>query len=143
SRRHLSGVCTIRRSDCPADNLGEASLASSSLSGQTVLASPLRRTRTHMKPVALGPLGGSVCALAIAVRGLTAQGPPPATFRAGVDLVELDVSALDKDRRPVHGLRAEDFVVTIDGRPASIAAFKEVDVAPPAVGPLPAPWMRD
>ena len=53
--------------------------------------------------------------LAAGVTVLTgAQTPPPTqspTFRAGVDVVQLDVSVLDKNRRPVRGLTAADFTL--------------------------------
>jgi VWFA-related protein len=73
---------------------------------------------------------------------ITAQQTPPPqappVFRTAVDLVHLDVSVLDKDRRPVRGLKAEDFVVLEDGKPQSIAAFIPVDV--PENPPTPAAW---
>ncbi|MCC7007379.1 MAG: VWA domain-containing protein [Acidobacteria bacterium] len=59
------------------------------------------------------------------------QTPPaelPPTFRAGVDLVTLDVSVLDDDRRPVRGLTARDFTVLERGTPLPIVAFNAVDV---------------
>jgi VWFA-related protein len=42
-----------------------------------------------------------------------AQEPP---FRAGVELLEITVSAIDRDGRPIADLTADDFVVRIDGR---------------------------
>ena len=63
------------------------------------------------------------------------------TFRSGVDIVRLDVSVLDKDRRPVKGLTAGDFSVTVDGTVQPIVSFDEV-VLPPPVPPT-AAWMRD
>ena len=63
------------------------------------------------------------------------------TFRARVDLVELDVSVLDKDRRPIRGLKKEDFSVFEDGKPQEVAVFEAIDVPdpePPAVE-----WIRD
>src|SRR5438067_1831416 len=59
----------------------------------------------------------------------------------GVDIVRLDVSVLDKDRRPVRGLTAADFAITVDGVPQPIVAFDAV-VLPPRETPT-APWMRD
>ena len=40
-----------------------------------------------------------------------APSPPQSTLRTGVDVIQLDVSALDKDRRPIRGLTAGDFTV--------------------------------
>ena len=68
------------------------------------------------------------------------QQPRP-TFRSGVDLVPIDVVVLDNDRRPVKGLRAEDFTVTEDGDPQAIETFEEVDVPEPEAD-APA-WMRE
>ena len=85
-----------------------------------------------------------VWAAALATLIAARQVPPSGqtTFRGGVDVIELDVSALDKDRHPVHGLTVGDFTVTIDGVPRRILAFKSVDVPPP-VPPAEAPWVRD
>jgi VWFA-related protein len=86
------------------------------------------------------------CALTwiVALGALVAarQQPSPAqTFRAGVDIIQLDVSVLDKKRQPVRGLSAGDFTVTIDGVPRQVVAFTAVDL--PAPAPPPAAWMRD
>ncbi len=75
------------------------------------------------------------------------QAPTPAsgeqlpTFRTGVDIVELDVTVLDKDRHPVKGLTADDFIILDRGKPQSIVAFSTVDVPTPVS--YPAPWMRE
>ena len=61
------------------------------------------------------------------VLALSAQQKPP-SFRAGIDLRQLDVSVLDKNRRPVRGLTAEDFVLTEEGAPQKIETFAFVDV---------------
>jgi VWFA-related protein len=68
------------------------------------------------------------------------QQPRP-TFRSGVDLVPIDVVVLDSDRRPVKGLRAEDFAVTEDDDLQAIETFEEVDVPEPEAD-APA-WMRE
>ena len=65
---------------------------------------------------------------------------PQQTFRTGVDLVRLDVSVLDKNRQPIHGLRAGDFTVLEDGKPQPVVAFAAVDI--PAPPPVAAEWMR-
>ena len=67
---------------------------------------------------------------------------PQSSFRTGVELVYVDVSVLDSDRRPVRGLQAADFVVREDGRVRPIAAFSAVDLPDPPVEP-PVGWMRD
>jgi VWFA-related protein len=76
----------------------------------------------------------------------SAQQPPqkpPAqpTFRTGIELVQLDVSVIDKNRQPVRGLTARDFTIKEDGKPQKIVALAENDV-PDAVVPS-APWIRE
>ena len=82
---------------------------------------------------------------AAALSLLTQQPPPgprqPPAFRSGIDVVRLDVSVLDGDRRPVRDLVASDFNVTVDGAVQPIVAFEAV-VMPPRDEPT-APWMRD
>ena len=64
------------------------------------------------------------------------QAPVPATrpqderplFRAEVELVQLDVSVLDGDRRPVADLTAADFTLLVDGKPQPIRAFSAIQV---------------
>ena len=79
--------------------------------------------------------------LPLALAFLVAQQPPP-TFRAGVEAVVLDVSVLDKDRRPVRGLTAADFTILEDGKPQDIRTFKAIDLDD-VVESLPAPWVRE
>ena len=62
---------------------------------------------------------------------------PQSTFRAGVDVVRVEVAALDDRRRPVRGLTASDFAVVDGGNRRPIVAFAEVQV-PPAPPPVPA-----
>jgi VWFA-related protein len=69
----------------------------------------------------------------------SAQSSPQ--FRAGVDVVRLDVSVLDRNRKPIRGLTAADFTVLEDGKPQPVVAFSAIDMADtfePAAG-----WMRD
>jgi hypothetical protein len=74
---------------------------------------------------------------------LHAQAPvPQATFRAGTDLVQVDVSVLDGKRHPVRGLRAGDFTIFEDDQPREIQAFTEVYL-PDRVQGRDASWMRE
>lgn len=82
------------------------------------------------------------CVLGVVALGLQArQGPPPVTFRSGVDLVDVDVSVLDRHRLPVRGLTSADFTIFEDGQPRVVAAFTAVDLPPRAMPP--APWMAE
>lgn len=71
---------------------------------------------------------------------LVAQQQAP-TFRTRTDIVQLDISILDNNRRPVRGLTAADFAVFEDGKPQEIALFEEVKADPPET--LAAVWLRD
>jgi VWFA-related protein len=62
------------------------------------------------------------------------------TFRSGVDVIQLDVSVLDRARRPVVGLKAEDFTVFENGKSQPIVSVEEADAA--ERDPLPSAWMR-
>jgi VWFA-related protein len=91
-----------------------------------------------------------VAAIAIVVSASAQQpaAPPPpqtpqATFRTGIDLIQVDVVVLDKDRRPVTGLTAADFSVQLDGKPASIDAFAAITLPSPAPAQSAAAWTRD
>ena len=44
--------------------------------------------------------------------------------------MQLDVSVLDKDRRPVRGLTAADFTVLEEGKPRQIVGFSAVELPP-------------
>jgi VWFA-related protein len=86
-----------------------------------------------------------VCVAGLAVAG-RAQQPPPqpqATFQSGVDVVQVDVSVLDKDRRPVRGLTREEFTILEDGKPRPIVAFTAVELSERAASPARASWVRD
>ena len=55
-------------------------------------------------------------AVALVVVSLAGHAQEP-VFRAGVDLVTVDAIVVDKDGRPVTGLTADDFILTVDGKP--------------------------
>lgn len=71
--------------------------------------------------------GASVVCLLVAlfVPGLLGQQP---TFRAGIELVEIDAVVTDGQGNPVIGLTADDFEVSEGGKPQVIAAFSEVNI---------------
>lgn len=66
-------------------------------------------------------------AVVIALCSLTGRAQEP-VFRAGVDLVTVDAIVVDGDGRPVTGLTADDFLLTVDGKPRTIDAFEMVAV---------------
>ena len=66
--------------------------------------------------------------LVMASAAIKAQGQRP-SFKAGVQLVRIDVSVLDDKRQPVKGLQASDFTVLEDGQPRPIRSFDAVDHA--------------
>jgi hypothetical protein len=99
----------------------------------------------------------SAAAIAFVVLTVSAQQAPPQTppqtpqqqpeppaqqpvFRVGADVIRLDVSVLDKDRKPIHGLTSEDFTVVEEGKPQRVVAVAEIDAA--ANDPAPTAWMR-
>jgi VWFA-related protein len=87
---------------------------------------------------------GLVAALGfLACAALAAQAPAPQlpSFRSGIDVVRLDVTVLDKDRRPVRNLTREDITILVDGQAQPIVSFELVAMAP--VEAPTAPWMRE
>jgi hypothetical protein len=94
---------------------------------------PLASTEEFLMKNALRLLA---CWLGIIVTSSAAQLPqiPPPTFRIGINAVQLDVSVLDAQRRPVRGLTAADFTVLEDGKPRRIVQFSAVEL--PSVAPV-------
>jgi VWFA-related protein len=88
----------------------------------------------------------AACGAAGVVAALLGQEPsqqPPPTFRGGVDVVQVDVSVLDKNRRPVRSLTAADFTILEDGKTRPIVAFVPVELAEPERVSGQASWVRD
>jgi VWFA-related protein len=78
-----------------------------------------------MRPwLAFVVLAASICVSA--QEPAPAQPPQGPTFRAGVDVITVDVSAVDRAGRPVTGLQAPDFVVRINGQPRRIVSVEQV-----------------
>jgi VWFA-related protein len=74
--------------------------------------------------------GASLC---LAVSVLAAQQVPQ--FRAGVDVVEVEATILDANRRPVRGLSQAHFTILENDKPQPIILFSEEEY-PEADGPL-------
>ena len=55
------------------------------------------------------------------------QAPAP-VLRASSDLVRIDVEVTDHSGKPIKGLRADQFIVTDDGKPQAIAIFSFEDI---------------
>jgi VWFA-related protein len=69
---------------------------------------------------------------------------PPATFKSAVDVVRVEATVLDKDRRPVRGLQANDFIVRENGQERPVVAFAPVDLPGiPAAEAKAGGWVRD
>jgi VWFA-related protein len=69
---------------------------------------------------------------------IQAQSQRAPVFRARVDLLQLDVTVLDKDGKPVRGLTKDDFIILEDKQPQTVQAFTEVDI--PEAAPPDAVW---
>ena len=91
-------------------------------------------------------LGIALAVLLAAVMAARAEQRPPATppapgpqatFRTGVDLVQVDVAVLDSNRRPARGLTQADFTLYEDGKPRPIVAFSAVELPEPVVRAAP------
>ena len=73
--------------------------------------------------------------------GAPGQQQPLPLFRSRVDLIHLDVSVLDDQRRPVRGLGPNDFTVLENGQPQDLSVFNAVDIADPV--PPKTAWLRN
>jgi Ca-activated chloride channel family protein len=71
-----------------------------------------------------------ILATAFSIRAQQAQ---PPTFRAAVDLVHFGVTVVDKQGKPVTGLKPEDFQILENGKPQALKYFAagEPTEAPP------------
>lgn len=84
------------------------------------------------------PLAAWITLVLLSAPGLAQAPQAPPVFGVGVELVRLDVVVLDRDGKPVTGLRRDDFVVEEDERPQAIESFEPVVVRParaPALDP--------
>jgi len=71
---------------------------------------------------------------------LHAQQQQPPVFRSGANIVTLDVTVVDKNGKPVRGLKASDFEVKLEGqvRPVQTVDFIEFRSGPSAASSGPA-----
>jgi VWFA-related protein len=53
------------------------------------------------------------------------------TFRGGIEVIEIDVSAVDGDGRPVTDMLGPEFTVTVDGRPRKVLNAEFISSGPP------------
>ena len=76
----------------------------------------------------------SAAALALALTAraaLQVPSPAPPQFPAGTRLIRLDVSVVDRQGRPVAGLKPGDFEVKEEGRGVDVSYFQAVEEAAP------------
>jgi VWFA-related protein len=83
-------------------------------------------------------LGGVILCAASVIAAGPQQAPQ---FRAAIDLVHMDVSVLDRDRRPVRGLKAEEFEIYENGKLQTLSTFSAIDI--PDVAEPSTPWMKE
>jgi VWFA-related protein len=77
--------------------------------------------------------GLAVAGIVVAHIGAAAQQKAP-IFRSRVDLIQLDVTVLDKDGRPVRGLTKDDFTLLEDNTPQTIQGFTAIDLPDRTIG---------
>ena len=104
--------------------------------GETV-----RSVRSAFPPSALPRKTSAFAAvLVVAAATLVAQQAPapqrPAVFRAGANLVRVDVVVRDRAGEVVRGLTAADFVVAEDGKAQPITSFDFQEITTEALPPL-------
>jgi VWFA-related protein len=80
-----------------------------------------------------------VTALGIVLTLAFQQSQPAERFKSSIDLVQVDVSAVDANGRPIRDLGAEDFELKVDGRPRRIVSAQFVTVPSAIEMPAAAP----
>jgi VWFA-related protein len=76
----------------------------------------------------VGVLAGSLA--------LSAQQQAPPVFRAGVTLVRVDVTVVDRESHPVQNLTADDFEIKLDGQVRAVRALDYEQVGRPATAAI-------
>src|SRR4051812_38647089 len=101
------------------------------------MARGLRRRAWGKAPGWILPIAVGAAVLSAPV---DAQQPQrSATFRAGTDLVRVDVIVRDKNGATVRGLKATDFLIQEDGRPQQITSFDFEEISTSALPPAAPP----
>ena len=88
-----------------------------------------------MRRQLLASVGLVAIASTAAVLAQTSQQRP--TFRSGVDLIEIDVSVIDGEGRPVIDLEPQEFTVSIEGDARRVVQAQFVSLRPTRVPPPP------
>src|SRR4029077_18331526 len=78
------------------------------------------------------PLAVAIFSVALPVF-VAAQTSQPLAEKIEVNVVNVDVTVLDRHRNPAHGLTAADFEIFEDGNPQKITNFYVVEAAVPRV----------
>src|SRR5919106_528620 len=79
------------------------------------------------------------CAMVATALVLVAGGPllsaqqaapePPPQFRSGVEVVNVDVTVIDRQGAPIRGLTPADFTVTVGGQQRRVVTAEYVEAA--------------
>jgi hypothetical protein len=73
-----------------------------------------------------GVVGSALIFLTVLTIGPAGQEQHQPRFRAGVELVTVDVTVLNRQGEPLVGLFPQDFTVTADGAERQIVAWRHV-----------------
>ena len=79
-------------------------------------------------------LGRWTLALLLVTAAVAVQAQQLPVFRAGVELLEVDVSVVDDAGDPITDLNETEFTVSVDGEPRRIVTAQFVDLRTPAAG---------
>jgi len=83
----------------------------------------MQRMYAALATIALCLLAGPTAAVAI-----SPADDPPITFRSDVSLGRVDAQVVDGGNRSIRGLRVEDFILRVDGKPQEIRNFQSEKV---------------
>ena len=83
------------------------------------------------------PWAGLAGVLALSASLAGWQGQKPPTFKSAIELIAVDVNVVDRNGQPVAGLSADQFEVSVDGKPRRVASATFLDYASAAAPPAP------